>query len=140
MTAEMKAQIDEYVEQIVPQFKASSRYKDADEEVLTNTLKIYFKNQKKIDKSIEQEFVKLLLVDEDYDHFSFGHIIPLPQKISEEWVKSRLEFGNDEIVILHRKKQDKSYFMESYFYFNVEGEKYTVTALIHKDNIIKFTD
>jgi len=78
------------------------------------------------------------MIDEDYDNFDFEYLIPLPQKISEKWVKSRLEFSDSNIVVM-RKKQDGYYFFKSYFYFIHEEEKFLVSALIHKDEVVEFS-
>jgi len=97
---------------------------------------MYFEEQEIINKSIEQEFIKRLVEDEEYDHFDFGHLLPL--KMSEKWVKSKLKYGDNELTILHTKKQDEFYFLKTYFYFVLGGKRYRIGALIHKKEVTEF--
>lgn len=131
-------EIDKSIKQFSQKLKSDEKLDANLEEELSNTMKFYFENQKEIEKSIEQNFIKQIVDDENYDHFDFEYLIPLPQKITKEWVKSKLEFSNSEIIVMHRTKQDGFYILKTYFYFIAEGQKFLVSALIHKNNVIKF--
>ena len=91
-------EINKKIERLTQDIKNND--KDVDEKALSNTIKIYSENKNQVDEFIEEEFIKQIVKDQDYDDFDFEYHIPLPQKITEQWVKSKLEFSDSKIIVM----------------------------------------